>query len=165
MTDQARRRRPPRGKNGGRTVALLVATAFRVGTVSTVATSGVATGGGDTSVTYTVVGETAGGWCMPQAQLASNGIQVAVAIYDTLTTQNSKGEIVPYLAKSITPNATFDEWTIGLHEGIEFHDGTPVDADAVKLNLDSYAGRTRAFPARLGIFTYENIATSRSATR
>jgi peptide/nickel transport system substrate-binding protein len=157
MTDHARRRRPPHGRNGGRTIALLVATGLTVGTASTVST-GVAAGGDKKTVTYALVAETAGGWCMPQAQLASNGIQVALAVYDTLTAQNSKGEYVPYLAKSITPNATFDEWTIGLREGVNFHDGTPVDADAVKLNLDAYRGVKPDLPARLGVFTYENIA-------
>ena len=39
---------------------------------------------------------------------------------------NDKGEYVPYLAKSVTPNATFDEWTIGLRDGVTFQDGSPI---------------------------------------
>jgi peptide/nickel transport system substrate-binding protein len=157
MRDQLKRTRPR-----GRSIAVVVAAALSAGTVSAVATGGTAAAGGGGSrgsLTYALVGETAGGWCLPQAQLAANGMQVSVAIYDTLTTQNSKGEYVPYLAESITPNATFDEWTIKLRDGVEFHDGTPVDADAVKLNLDSYRGANPNLPARLGVFTYENMAS------
>jgi peptide/nickel transport system substrate-binding protein len=111
------------------------------------------------SVTFGLVSETTGGWCMPQAQLATNGIQVAMAIYDTLTILNSKGQYVPYLAKSVTPDATFSTWTIALRPNVTFHDGTPVDAAAVKLNIDSYRGANPALPARLGVFTYANIDT------
>ena len=93
--------------------------------------------GGD--ITFGVEAETTT-YCLTKAQLAISGIQVLSSIYDTLTVPNSKGIATPYLAKSIEPNADFTEWTIGLREGVTFHDGTPVDADAIKLNLDSYRG-------------------------
>ena len=79
-------------------------------------------------------------YCLTKAQMAISGIQVAAAVYDTLTIPNSKGVAVPYLAKSVEPNADFTVWTIGLRDGVTFHDGTPVDAAAVKLNLDAYRG-------------------------
>ena len=85
------------------------------------------------------------GFCLPEGQLAISGMLVVRAIYDTLTVPNSKGEYVPYLAKSITPNADFTQWTIGLRKGIKFHDGTALDATVVKNNLDAYRG---AYPAR-----------------
>lgn len=102
-----------------------------------VSRAGGASGGGD--ITFGIEAETTD-YCLPRAQLAISGIQVAAAIYDTLTVENDKGEIVPYLAKSVTPNDDFTAWTITLRDGITFHDGTPLDADAVKLNLDSYRG-------------------------
>ena len=77
-------------------------------------------------------------YCLSRAQMAISGIQVAAAVYDTLTVPNDKGLAVPYLAKSVEPNADHTEWTIGLRAGVTFHDGTPLDADAVKLNLDAY---------------------------
>jgi len=77
-------------------------------------------------------------YCLSKAQMAISGIQVAAAVYDTLTVPNDKGISVPYLAKSVEPNADYTEWTIGLREGVTFHDGSPLDADAVKLNLDAY---------------------------
>jgi peptide/nickel transport system substrate-binding protein len=90
------------------------------------------------SVVYGLEAETLGGWCPQSAQLAAGGIQVASAIYDTLTAPNEKGDYVPYLAKSIEPNADYTEWTIGLRSGIKFHNGEDLNAEIVKKNLDGY---------------------------
>ena len=147
---------------GHRLAATLTVGALVAATLSTVATAGASErsqkGGGD-SVTFALEAESSGGWCLPQAQLAAGGIQVSVAIYDTLTTIDSKGEYVPYLAKSVTPNDTYDEWTIGLRDGVTFHDRTPVDAESIKLNIDAFRGVKADLPVRLGVFTFENIDT------
>jgi peptide/nickel transport system substrate-binding protein len=90
------------------------------------------------SLTYGLEADTLGGFCPPSAQLAAGGIQVFQALYDTLTVPNDKGEYVPYLAKSVTPNADSTQWTIALRDGITFHNGSPFNADAVKLNLDRF---------------------------
>jgi peptide/nickel transport system substrate-binding protein len=92
-----------------------------------------------TTLTFGLEAETTN-YCISSAQLAISGIQVVSAVYDTLTVPNSKGEAVPYLAKSVEPNADFTEWTITLRDGVKFHDGTPLDAAALKLNLDSWRG-------------------------
>ncbi len=83
-------------------------------------------------------------YCLSRAQMAASGIEVAAAVYDTLTVPNSKGVSVPYLAKSVEPNADFTQWTITLRDGVQFHDGTALDAAAVKLNLDAYRGANDA---------------------
>jgi peptide/nickel transport system substrate-binding protein len=90
------------------------------------------------SLTYGLEAETLGGWCLPDAQLAAGGIQVMGAVYDTLTVPNDKGEFVPYLAKSVTNSPDFRTWTVELREGIQFHNGEPFNAEAVKLNFDRY---------------------------
>ena len=135
-------------------VAALLAAAFAVPAPAGAAPK--PKSGGD--VVWGLEAETSGGWCLPQSQLAVSGIIVANAIYDTLAVVNSKGEYVPYLAKSITPNATFDQWTIELRDGVKFHDGTPLDADAVKLNLDTYRGLNPKLPGRLTPFVFNNVA-------
>jgi ABC-type transport system substrate-binding protein len=71
-------------------------------------------------------------------QWASSGHFVASAVFDPIATIDENGEAVPYLAESLTPNDDFTEWTIALREGITFHDGTPVDADALLANLEAY---------------------------
>ena len=103
------------------TTALVVASVASVVTTAIPAgarTPGRGSGHGG-SLTFAITGETTGGFCLPQGQLASPGIQEALAIYDPLAIINSKGKYVPYLAKSITPNATYDEWTIGLRPGVK----------------------------------------------
>ena len=103
--------------------------------------------------------ETGDGWCLPEAQLAISGIMVATAIYDTLTAPNADGDFVPYLAESVEPNDDYTEWTIGLRDGVKFHDGSPLTAEVVKNNLDAYRGQYPARPALLYIFVLDNIDT------
>ncbi len=110
-------------------------------------------------VAYGLEAETSGGWCLPEAQLAISGIQVARTIYDTLTIPNSDGEIEPFLAKSVEPNDDYTEFTITLREGVKFHDGSELDATVVKNNLDAYRG---AYPNRAPLlfkFVFEDVAS------
>ena len=93
-------------------------------------------------------------YCLSRAQLAISGIQVVAAIYDTLTVPNSKGIAEPYLAKSVTPNSNDTQWTITLRPGVKFQDGEALDANAVKLNLDTYRGAPSGVAAAEGpLFT------------
>jgi len=123
-------------------VALTVAstTAFLVSTAPGASAQSSPKPGG--SVVYGLEAETGGGWCPPSARLAISGIEVGAAIYDTLMVPNTKNEMVPYLAESVEPNAAFTEWKITLRDGITFHDGTPLNADALVQNFDSYRKST-----------------------
>lgn len=60
---------------------------------------------------------------------------VARTLYEPLAAFAANGEAVPYLAAAIEPNATADEWTVRLRPDVEFHDGTPLDAEAVVANV------------------------------
>jgi peptide/nickel transport system substrate-binding protein len=66
------------------------------------------------------------------------GFNVAYAVYDPLVTRNAEGELVPYLAESVEPNDDFTQWTVTLREGVTFHDGTPLDAEAMKTIFDDF---------------------------
>jgi len=94
---------------------------------------------------YGLEAETTGGWCLPESQLAISGAMVRWAVYDPLFITNSAGKVVPYLAKSMTPNEDFTTWTIGLRDGVTFHDDTKLDATVVKNNIDAFRG---TFPPR-----------------
>lgn len=119
------------------TVALVAVAFTGLATASVRHRAHQAKGGGD--ISFGLEAESTS-YCLSKAQLAISGIQVAAAVYDTLTVPNAKGEAVPYLAKSVTANADNTVWTITLRDGVKFHDGTPVDAAAVKLNLDAWRG-------------------------
>jgi peptide/nickel transport system substrate-binding protein len=89
------------------------------------------------SVVYGLDAESSGGWCPRNAQLAAAGIIENDAIYDQLAYPNDKGQIVPYLAQSITNSADYRTWTIKIRPNILFQDGEKLDAAAVKLNIDA----------------------------
>ena len=148
-----------------------------IGAIAAVALLGAACGGGDDDggdggdgdaggtptpggeIVYGLEAETTDGWCMPEGQLAISGIMVARAIYDTLTVPDFEGNFQPFLAESVTPSADYSQWTIKLREGITFHDGSPLNAQVVKNNLDAYRG---AYPARkplLFIFVLKPITS------
>lgn len=64
--------------------------------------------------------------------------QVMASIYDRLVDIDENGEIVPMLAESYEVSDDGLEYTFRLRQGIEFHDGEPFDAEAVKFNLERY---------------------------
>ena len=111
------------------------------------------------TVAYGLEAENDQGWCLPEVALPMSGIQVARTIYDTLTAPNEDAEFVPFLAKSVTPNATFDSWDIELREGVKFHDGSDLTAEVVKNNLDAYRGQYPARQPLLFRFVFSNIDT------
>jgi len=52
--------------------------------------------------------------------------------------QDDKGDVKPYMAESVTPNADFTVWTLKLRPGVMFHDNTPLNAAAIKHNFEAY---------------------------
>jgi peptide/nickel transport system substrate-binding protein len=49
----------------------------------------------------------------------------------------SDGSVKPFLAQSVTPSKDYATWTIKLRPGIQFHNGTALDAAAVKTNMEA----------------------------
>jgi peptide/nickel transport system substrate-binding protein len=110
-------------------------------------------------IVYGIEAETSGGFCLTDATLALGGNIIRNAIYDTLTVLDENAEPKPFLAKSFTPDATFTTWTIGLRDGVKFHDGSSLDATVLKNNLDAYVGRNPIRPAALYPIVFSNIDT------
>nr|WP_208020584.1 ABC transporter substrate-binding protein [Labedella phragmitis] len=65
----------------------------------------------------------------PQALLATQFLE-------SLVSRDADGAIVPWLAESWTVSEDALTWEFTLAEGIEFTDGTPFDAEAVKANIE-----------------------------
>ncbi|MEN4568793.1 TIGR04028 family ABC transporter substrate-binding protein [Pantoea agglomerans] len=60
-------------------------------------------------------------------------------ITDKLTWQNPETlQVEPWIAESWTTNADKTEYTFKLRPGVTFSDGTPLDANAVAKNFDTY---------------------------
>jgi peptide/nickel transport system substrate-binding protein len=67
---------------------------------------------------------------------ANAGSNIQRALFDPLVQQTADGDMEPYLAESLESNDDLTEWTLTLREGVEFHDGTPLDAEAIRFNFD-----------------------------
>lgn len=68
---------------------------------------------------------------------SSPGYAMGNAVFDALSRWDADNNAVPYLAESFTPNEDFTSWTMTLREGVTFHDGTPLNADAVIVNFET----------------------------
>jgi ABC-type transport system substrate-binding protein len=88
------------------------------------------------------------GWNPTSNQWAGSAYVVANAIFDRLAAIGADGEPAPYLALAIESDPAATTWTIRLRPAVEFHDGTPVDAAAVKANLDAH----KASPLTASVF-------------
>ena len=71
------------------------------------------------------------------SSLSVNGLMMGNAVFDTLSALTPDGQWVPYLAESFTPNDDNTQWTVKLREGVTFHDGTPLNAEAVVANFEA----------------------------
>lgn len=77
-------------------------------------------------------------WLPGAASFAAAGYNVAYSIYDPLVLRAADGSYQPYLAESIEVNDDYTVWTVTLRDGVEFHDGTPLDADALLSNFTDH---------------------------
>ncbi len=76
-----------------------------------------------------------------------------MAIFDSLVKLTDTGEPIPGLALSWKYNADLTEFAMTLRPGLTFHDGTKLDAAAVKRNLE----RSIALGKRAGAATQETM--------
>ncbi|MEV0390590.1 ABC transporter substrate-binding protein [Nonomuraea sp. NPDC050643] len=70
-------------------------------------------------------------------QFAAQSYSMAGTIIEALVSVDANGDWKPYLAESLTPNKTYDEWTIKVRSGISFSDGMALTGDIVKANLEA----------------------------
>ncbi|MFN8020325.1 MAG: ABC transporter substrate-binding protein [Acidimicrobiales bacterium] len=63
----------------------------------------------------------------------------AASFYEPLVALDEDSNFVGVLLESITPNDDYTEWTGVVRPGISFHDGTPLNADAVIYNLQEHS--------------------------
>lgn len=84
--------------------------------------------------------EVANPWTPAAMQCDSFCQMRARTFYDPLVTIDEDLNWRPFLLESIEPNEDNTVFTLKVREGISFHDGTPLDADAVIDNLKRSAG-------------------------
>ena len=136
------------------TAAALAVSAFGFGTVEAQTPPGVL-----------VVGQIAEPKSLdPAAVTAVNDFRILMNIYDGLVSyKDGTLEVEPALAKSWTISDDGTVYTFKLREGVEFHDGTPFNAEAVKYNFDRMLDEnhpqhdTGPFPLAFFFSAVENI--------
>jgi peptide/nickel transport system substrate-binding protein len=83
------------------------------------------------SIIFAREAETSSPWT-PSAMICDVACHQAIkGIYDTLTWPDANGEVHGMMLETIEPNDDFTEWTLTPREGIQFHDGTPFNAEAL----------------------------------
>ncbi len=75
------------------------------------------------------------GFYPPSNHWDTNGFLYANTVYDPLMAVAADGTVVPYLAESLTPNSTYDTWTMTLRPGVKFNDGSALDSAVVQANF------------------------------
>ncbi len=101
----------------------------------TIAAEGEPTPGG--ALTYGVEAET-DGWNPATARWAISGHLIGMAIFDPLAAYDDKGVAQPYLAESFDVDDTGTVWTVGVREGVTFHDGSACDAASIAKALEAF---------------------------
>lgn len=65
-------------------------------------------------------------------------IRIIGSMNDSLVGVDADNNWTPNLAEALTPNDDFTEWTITLRPDVRFHDGAPVNADAIIANFEAF---------------------------
>jgi peptide/nickel transport system substrate-binding protein len=81
------------------------------------------------------------------ARWDEGGFLYGRAVFDPIAIVTSTGQVQPYLAQSITSNADYTSFTITLKPGIVFHDGTPLNGEALYKNIEAQATSLLTGPA------------------
>src|SRR5215510_276139 len=90
----------------------------------------------------------------PGQALGLHTLRVTAEIFETLVvTAPDSTDVVPGLAESWTTSADGLAWTFKLRRGVRFHDGTPLDAAAVKFTFDRVIDPAHAH-AKSGKWTF-----------
>ena len=83
---------------------------------------------------------------------------ITLGIYDPLTTYVD-GKIEPFLAESIEGNEELTQYTLTLRDGISFHDGTPLNADAVVKHFQRLQDPAVGCPCKANVDVIESMET------
>ena len=81
---------------------------------------------------------------------------ILMNLFDTLTTVDQAGDLFPGLATAWEVNDAATEFTFTLRDDVLFHDGTPLDAAAVKNAFDRIVAAESATPAGTILAGYDS---------
>jgi len=109
---------------------------------------------GQDTFTFMQNAEPIGLYCADETD--GESLRVCEQINESLLAYSVGGvEVIPSLATEYTPNENATEWTFKLREGVQFHDGSTLDAnDVVKSYQVQWDAADPLHVGRVGDFTY-----------
>ncbi len=81
------------------------------------------------------------------ARWDEGGFLYGRTVFDPIAIVTASGQVQPWLAQSITANDDFTAFTITMKPNIVFHDGTPLDGQALYTNIEAQATSVLTGPA------------------
>lgn len=84
---------------------------------------------------------------------------ITLGIYDPLLTYDADAKLTPNLAESYDTAESLDEYSITLRSGVTFHDGTPLNADAVVKHFDRLKDPATGCQCQTTIAAIESMET------
>jgi peptide/nickel transport system substrate-binding protein len=100
---------------------------------------------------YGIEADSANPWVHYATSCAISCRMIFKAISDPLFMTAADGTIQPYLVKTAEHSADYKVWTLTIRDKVTFHDGTPLDGEAVKYNIDACRKSPLTGPAFLGL--------------
>ena len=97
------------------------------------------------------------GWNPHRNQWAPTGSLVGSSVLEPLATMGEDNGAKPWLATAWIANETFDRWQISLRTDVTFQNGEPLDAAAVKMNIDDAANGPLSGAAFKGLFKQVDV--------
>ena len=98
------------------------------------------------------------------SRLAINGAIAANTIMEPLFRMDDQGELIPVLGLSATPSEDGKIWTIKLRRGVQFHDGTPFNADAAVEHWRRLFDPQNKFRGRSALSVIESVEKAEEDT-
>ena len=117
-------------------------------------------GGGDTEI---IIGDYAdapnvASWMIRTGSDKSHWVYT---IYEPLFTMSEDGEVVPYLAESLTSDPDALTYTVKLRDDVYFSDGSKLDADALLWNFENFKENATTSSTHFGtVDSFEKISDS-----
>lgn len=99
----------------------------------------------------------------PQLTFEGFSFSVTNQVYETLVRIDGSGEIIPGLAAEWAYPAP-NQLQLTLREGVTFHDGTPLDAEAVKASLERLLDPETGAPGRFVVSAITSVTAPDAQT-
>ena len=94
---------------------------------------------------------------MPGVAAQPSDKVITLGIYDPLMSYDEEANIIPWLAKTMTASEDLLTWEMELNSPVTFHDGTPLNAEAVVKHFDRLKDPAVGCPCQQSVSNIETM--------